>query len=70
MAGPSLMDSSAAALDLVRGRLLGGLVGCVIVFDFLCFTLAIVWAAESASSPEASREDGCRSAVGDCFFED
>lgn len=58
-------------LDLVLGRLFGGLesVGAAV---FLCLLCRTDWGAGSAaSSPEASREDGwSRSAVEDCWVID
>ena len=62
---------SVVALDLVLGRLLGGFAESVNAVVFLCLLLVLIWGAESAaSSPEASREDGCRrSAVDDCLIE-
>ncbi len=62
----------SVAFDLVLGRLLGALVESFGAADFLFLTpLVTACEAESAaSSPEASRDDGCRrSAVEDCLIE-
>ena len=64
---PSSTFGPSAALDLVRGRLLGWPDASA----FFCFTiLATLCAVESAaSSPDASRDDGCcRSAGTSCLF--
>ena len=63
--------SCTAALDLVRGRLLGGWDASVAAAAFRCLLLVTAWEVESpASSPEASREEGWRrSAVEDCAIE-
>lgn len=68
---PLIVAVSAVALDLVLGRLLGGFAESVNAVVFLCLLLVLIWEAESAaSSPEASREDGCRrSAVADFLIE-
>ncbi len=67
--GPLVVGPSAA-LDLVLGRLLDALVESADAADFLCFMLVRAWDAESAaSSPEASRDDGWRSAFEDCGVE-
>ena len=65
-----LVVGPSAALDLVLGRLLDALVESAATADFLCFMLVAAGDAESAaSSPEASRDDGWRSAVEDCSVE-
>ena len=66
-----LLVGQSAAVDLVLGRLLDALVESADAADFLCFMLVTAWEAESsASSPEASRDDGWRSsAVADCLME-
>ena len=68
--GVPLVAGPSAALDLVLVRLFGALVETIAAADFLCLIFVIAWEVESvASSPEASREDGCdRSAVDDCLF--
>ena len=45
----------------VRGRLLGGFEESIEVEDFLCFppVLVAVVVLSSASSPDASRDEGC-----------
>jgi hypothetical protein len=58
---------SLVAVDLVRGRFEGGLAESVELVFFRCLRFALAGAAESsASSPDASREEGWRrSAVED-----
>lgn len=68
LAGSLLLFNSVVTVDRVRGLLLGGLlVESREIVDFLCLELIKAAAGESfASSPEASRDDGCsRSAVED-----
>lgn len=63
---PPSADDSWFTLGAVRvlGLLLGGLVESTEVEAFLCFVpLAAVVVLSSASSPEASRDDGCRSSA-------
>ena len=64
---PLPVACSVAATERVLGRFMGGLIESWDGVAFLCLLLVGIWAAESsASSPEASREDGCwRSAVED-----
>ena len=57
------------AVDRVLGRLLGGLLESLDGAGFLCFPLATSCAVESsASSPDASRDDGCWSSATEDFF--
>ena len=59
------MALSLVTLDRVRGRLAGGLVESIEAEDFLCLVVALGRVAESsASSPEASRDDGCSKSFG------
>ena len=65
---PLLELLSVTALDRVLGRLAGGFVESMDVVDFLCFAIvgACVDVSSAASSPEASRDEGCcRSTVED-----
>ena len=67
-AGPFSRVDSAVTVDRVRGLLFGGLlVASRELVDFLCLELVKAAAGESsASSPEASRDDGwSRSTVED-----
>ena len=65
----SLLETSSfaaamAVLDRVLGLLAGGLPESTEVVAFLCFAPAGICAVESsASSPEASLEDGCSRSV-------
>lgn len=69
IAMPLLEAPSLAALDRVLGRLLGGLLESLDGADFLCLPLAEFCAVESsASSPDASRDDGCWSSATEDFF--
>ena len=68
---PLLELLSAIALDRVLGRLAGGLVESMDIVDFLCLAIvgACVEVSSAASSPEASRDEGCcRSTVEDFFI--
>ena len=61
---------SATALDRVRGRLAGGFVESIDIVDFLCLLLVgvCVEVSSPASSPEASRDEGCCSSTVEDFF--
>ena len=67
---PLLVAVSAVALDRVLGLFAGGFVTSTDGADFLCLLLVTSWTVESsASSPEASRDDGwSRSAVDNCLL--
>ena len=58
---PSAEDSCVLIAVRVRGRLLGGFEASIEVEDFLCFppVLVAVVVLSSASSPDASRDEGC-----------
>lgn len=66
----SLLEApSLVAADRVLGRLLGGLLESLDGAGFLCLPLAEFCAVESsASSPDASRDDGCWSSATEDFF--
>lgn len=69
---PLFDAASALAIDRVRARFCGGLVVSIALDTFLYLLLDVgIGAAESsASSPDASRDDGWRrSAVDDCLIE-
>jgi hypothetical protein len=62
------LDSIGLALDRVRARLLGGTVLSIEAL-VVCFRVRVLWDGESAnSSPEASRDDGWRSATVGILF--
>lgn len=67
---PLLVGVSAVALDRVLGLFVGGFVASRDEIDFLCLLLVTSWTVESsASSPEASRDDGwSRSAADNCLL--
>ena len=67
-----LLAALSAADELFLGRLLDGLVESIDVKSFLCLLLVASGTAEpAASSPEASRDDGCsKSAVDDLVMLD
>ena len=65
LAIPLPTQLSLVALDRVRGRLAGGLEESIEAEDFLCLVVVLERVAESsASSPEASREEGCSKSFG------
>lgn len=56
---PLFVAASVVVLDRVLGLLVGGVVVSTDGIDFLCLLLVTSWTVESsASSPEASRDDG------------
>ena len=65
-----LVAVSAVAVDRVLGLFVGGFAESTAGADFLCLRVVTAWAVESsASSPEASRDDGwSRSAVDNCVL--
>lgn len=67
---PLLEAASALALERVRGRFGGGFVESTEVADFLCLLVDTDTgtAESSASSPEASRDDGWRRSAVDDFL--
>ena len=61
--------AAAAVVDRVLGLLAGGLCESTEVVAFLCFVPAGICAVESsASSPEASLDDGCRTSAVEEFL--
>ena len=65
---PLVVAVSAVATDRVRGRFAGGFVESTEVTAFLCLVVEDCMPDSSASSPDASREDGwSKSAVEELF---
>jgi hypothetical protein len=58
----------AVAPEWVRGRFAGGFEVSIEAGTFLCLWVGVCTVESPASSPEASRDDGCCSSVTEDFF--